>query len=202
VEESAYFDELYSLKARYDKYEWMAGRFGANTMTFTTAKTDLHAIRRAPLNPMFSKRSIAKFEPVIRDKVELMVKGIAEAKNTGAVLVLSNAFNAFAGDVITEYCFGFCYNHLESPGFKDNFHPVFIAVGAIEHLAMQFPLMHPVSKIGKFGHCCSLISDYELFPRFNDLEDDPRFAYATSPTKGIILHQLLVLNTEERRTCV
>ncbi|CZR51378.1 related to cytochrome P450 CYP3/CYP5/CYP6/CYP9 subfamilies [Phialocephala subalpina] len=144
IEDSSHFDELYSLKARYDKYEWMAGRFGANTMTFTTAKSDLHAIRRAPLNPMFSKRSIAKFEPVIRDKVELMVKGITKAKNNGDVLVLSNAFDAFAGDVITEYCFGFCYNHLESAGFKDNFHPAFMAVSAFGHLAMQFPLMHPI----------------------------------------------------------
>lgn len=146
VEDSSYFDELYSLKARYDKYEWMAGRFGANTMTFTTAKSDLHAVRRSPLNPMFSKRSIAKFEPVIKDKVDLIVKGITKAKTNGDVLVLSNAFNAFAGDVITEYCFGFCYNHLESPGFKDNFHPAFMAVSAFGHLAMQFPLMHPVSR--------------------------------------------------------
>ena len=65
----------------------MAGRFGANAMTFTTAKSDLHAIRRAPLNPMFSKRSVAKFEPVIRDKVDLMVKRITEAKKNSDVLV-------------------------------------------------------------------------------------------------------------------
>jgi hypothetical protein len=123
----------------------MAGRFGANTMTFTTAKSSLHAIRRTPLNPMFSKRSIAKFEPIIRDKVELMSKGITASKENRDILVLSNAFSAYAGDVITEYCFGFCYNHLESPGFKDNFHPAFMAVSAFGHLALQYPLMHPVS---------------------------------------------------------
>lgn len=145
VEDSEYWDELYARSHRYDKYEWMAGRFGANTMTFTTAKSDLHAIRRAPLNPMFSKRSIAKFEPVIEKKVELMCKGIKESYDTGGVLTLSNAFNAYAGDVITEYCFGFCYNHLGSAGFKDNFHPAFMAVSAFGHLALQFPLMHPVS---------------------------------------------------------
>jgi hypothetical protein len=202
MEDSTYFDELYSLKARYDKYEWMAGQFGANTMTFTTAKSDLHAIRRAPLNPIFSKRSIIKFEPVIRDKVELMVKGITEAKNTGDVLVLSDAFNAYAGDAITEYCFRFCYNPLESPGFKDNFHPAFMVVSAIGHLAMQFPLMYPVSRSEKFRRCCSLISDYELFPGFIDREDDARFAYATGPAKSIILRQFVGSNTDEIRICV
>jgi len=59
-------------------------------------------------------------------------------------LVLSNAFSAYAGDVITEYCFGFCYNHLESLEFKDNFHPAFMAVSAFGHLALQYPLMHPI----------------------------------------------------------
>jgi hypothetical protein len=96
---------------------------------------------------MFSKRSIAKFEPVIQKKVELMCKGIEASYDTGSVATLSNAFNAFAGDVITEYCFGFCYNHLESPDFKDNFHQAFMAVSAFGHLALQFPLMHPVSLV-------------------------------------------------------
>jgi cytochrome P450 len=161
----------------------MAGRFGANTMTFTTSKSDLHALRRAPLNPMFSKRSIAKFEPVIRDKVELMVKGITDAKNTGEVLVLSNAFSAFAGDVITEYCFGFCYNHLDSPGFKDNFHLAFMAVSAFGHLAMQFPLMHPVSK--------SDIRRLEVLVKLSQIMN----AFPDSVTEKMTpdLHMLLVL---------
>ena len=58
-------------------------------------------MRRVPLNPMFSKRSISKFEPVIREKVELLCKGISKAKKSGDVLVIGSAFNAFAGDVIT-----------------------------------------------------------------------------------------------------
>lgn len=124
----------------------MSGRFGANTMTFTTAQSDLHAIRRAPLNPMFSKRCIAKFEPVIQEKIDLMCRRISGFKETGGALILSNAFNAYAGDVITEYCFGFCYKQLESPGFKEeNFHRAFMAVSAFGHLALQFPMMHPVS---------------------------------------------------------
>jgi cytochrome P450 len=123
----------------------MSGRFGADSMVFTTANSDLHAIRRAPLNPMFSKRSIAKFEPVIREKLELMCKAISDYNETGETLVLSDAFNAYAGDIITQYCFGFSYNHLESPGFKENFHRAFMAVSAFGHLALQFPIMHPVS---------------------------------------------------------
>ncbi|RDW72940.1 hypothetical protein BP6252_06847 [Coleophoma cylindrospora] len=145
VEDSNYWDEFYSRSSRYDKYEWMAGRFGANTMTFTTASSELHALRRAPPNSMFSKRSIAMFEPTIQDKVEIMCKGIASSvRSPDGVLVLSDAFSAYVGDVITDYCFGFSYNHLESPGFRENFHAAFVTISGFEHLALHFPMMHPI----------------------------------------------------------
>jgi cytochrome P450 len=144
VEDSDYWEELYSRTIKQDKYEWMAGRFGANTMTFTTAKADLHALRRAPLNHMFSKRSILRFEPVIQEKVETMCDGIRVLSEKGEPIVLSDAYSAFAGDVIAQYCFGFSYRHLESPGFEDNFHSAFMAVCSFGHLALQYPMMHPV----------------------------------------------------------
>ena len=138
----------------------------------------------APLNPMFSKRSIAKFEPVIRDKVELMCRGITASRDTGGVLVLSNAFNAYAGDVITEYCFGFCYNHLESPGFKDNFHPAFMAVSAFGHLALQFPLMHQVS--------CGIFNGFGL-PSTHFIQIMNAFPDSLTEKLTPHLHMLLVL---------
>jgi len=73
-----------------------------------------------------------------------MCKCMSNFKETGEALVLSNVFNAYAGDVITKYCFGFCYKHLESPGFRENFHRAFMAVSAFGHLALQFPMMHPI----------------------------------------------------------
>ncbi|KAH6645048.1 putative cytochrome P450 [Truncatella angustata] len=119
IEDSNYWDELYTRSKEFERYEWMLGRFGANTTTSSTAKSDLHAIRRAPLNPMFSKRSITKVEPVVQEKVEILSKCIATAKENADVLVLSNAFNAFAGD--------------------DNFHLAYEAVRKFAHVALHFP---------------------------------------------------------------
>ncbi|KAJ8129569.1 hypothetical protein O1611_g4059 [Lasiodiplodia mahajangana] len=141
IEDSSYWDELYTGHKEYERYEWMSGRFGANTTTSSTVKSDLHAIRRAPLNPMFSKRSITKFEPVIKQKVELLSERIASYEESGKVLVLNNAFNAFSGDVIASYCFGFCWDQLDSLDFKDNFHPAYEAVRKFAHLGLQFPAM-------------------------------------------------------------
>jgi cytochrome P450 len=112
VEDPDYWDELYSRTNRYDKYEWMSGWFGNSSSVFTTAKHDVHAIRRGALNPMFSKRSVLEFQPEIRKKVEILCRNIAKYKDTGREVSLGDAFSAFAGDVIAEYMLGMSYNHL------------------------------------------------------------------------------------------
>lgn len=93
---------------------------------------------------MFSKRSITKFEPIVHEKVELLSKGIARYNVSGSVLSLNSAFNAFAGDVIASYCFGFSYNQLESADFHDNFHSAYEAVRKLAHFALQFPIVYIV----------------------------------------------------------
>ncbi|PVH92545.1 putative cytochrome P450 [Periconia macrospinosa] len=119
IEDSTFWDELYTGK-EYERYAWMSGRFGANTTTSSTVSSNLHSIRRAPLNPMFSKRSITKFEPIVHQKVELLSERIATYTGTGRVLVFNDAFNAFAGD--------------------DNFHSAYEAVRKFAHIGLQFPV--------------------------------------------------------------
>jgi cytochrome P450 len=114
-------------------------------MVFNSIKANLHASRRAPLNPMFSKRSIAKFEPFLKGRVELMCKRLSVAKESGEVLNLIDVFSAFTGDAIMEYCFGFYDNQLESPGFKANPHQALVNPTSFGSLTVQFPLINPVS---------------------------------------------------------
>lgn len=145
IQDSAFWDELYTKHKEYERYAWMSGRFGANTTTSSTVKSDLHAIRRAPLNPMFSKRSITEFEPIVHEKVELLSKGLTAYVENGEVLEMNNAFNAFAGDVISSYCFGFAYDQLKSVGFRDNFHAAYESVRKFAHFGLQFPSVFIVS---------------------------------------------------------
>lgn len=96
-------------------------------------------MRRVPLNPLFSKRSIVEFEPVILEKVDLLAKRIATFEKTGEAVTLNDAFSAFSGDVITTYCFGDSFDHLKSPGFAENYHAAFEGVRKLAHLGLQFP---------------------------------------------------------------
>ena len=62
----------------------------------------------------------------------------------GRVLAINKVWNAFAGDVITEYSFGFNYDHLGSDDFDQTFHSAFMAVSEFGHIALQFPWVTPV----------------------------------------------------------
>jgi cytochrome P450 len=145
IDDSDYWEQLYSQTARYDKYEWLAGRFGNNSSVFTTSNHELHRIRRAVLNPLFSRRSILNFQPVIRQKVDLLCEVFAKYKDSGLAFDINKAWSAFAGDIICEYAFGFGYNHLESPDFETSFHACFMALCQFSNLALQFPLFSSVS---------------------------------------------------------
>ncbi|KAF2807697.1 trichodiene oxygenase [Mytilinidion resinicola] len=143
VSDAEYFEELYTKNPKADKLEWMAYRFGIPSNTFATVPHELHRLRRAALNPMFSKRAIMKYEPVIREKLALLCKQIADYNATGKIVMLHNGYTAFIGDVTMEYAFGFCYDKLKSPGFKDSMHEAFLAANRFGHVQTHFPFFLP-----------------------------------------------------------
>lgn len=103
-------------------------------------------MRRNPLNPFFSKRSISNVQPLIRSKVDQILRNIAKYKDDGKPFTISSAFMAYSGDVMMEYCFGHNYNHLDSPDFNDNLHNAFMAASRTGHMAVQFPMIPKLMK--------------------------------------------------------
>lgn len=67
-------------------------------------------------------------------------------KETGSVFRITDAFGAFAGDVISQYSFGFSYgqvDHYENV-WEDNYHDAYISLGAFGHVTVQYPWMNKV----------------------------------------------------------
>lgn len=94
---------------------------------------------------MFSKRAINNFQPVIREKLELLCRHIIKYRDIGSVFNVLDAYAAFAGDVITEYAFGVGYDHLDLPDFHGSFHDAYMAMSEFSHVAVMFPWVHTVS---------------------------------------------------------
>lgn len=116
IMDSDYYNDLYAPvgSKKRDKYGWWCNLAGAPGSIFATVGHDLHRLRRAPLNPFFSKRAVTALEPLIREKVETLSSRFSQARETGQVIRLDCAFMALTMDVICSYCFGTDRRYLAS----------------------------------------------------------------------------------------
>lgn len=93
------------------------------------------------MNHFFSRQRIIALESTIREKLGKFVDNTRRYTKDGQVLNLQNAWSALVGDVITQYCFAFDYDHLNSEGFTTNWHKTFHSIMQIGHLSVQFPII-------------------------------------------------------------
>ncbi|KAK4496736.1 hypothetical protein PRZ48_012719 [Zasmidium cellare] len=73
--------------------------------------------RRAPLNALFSKKSVGELSTTILERVETLCSRIVEFRKSGKPLSLKHAYSSLTLDVITEYSFGRSQRALDSPNF-------------------------------------------------------------------------------------
>ncbi len=91
---------------------------GAPGSAFSTVPHAVHRMRRAALNPFFSKRAVTQLEPIIREKVEKLASRFEAAVETREVIRIDVAYMALTVDVITQYAYAGSYNYLAEPDFK------------------------------------------------------------------------------------
>ncbi|KAF2100215.1 putative cytochrome P450 [Rhizodiscina lignyota] len=141
IQDSEFYDELYAPKNRKpDKdTEWV--KFSMPGSIFSTAPHELHRIRRAPLNPFFSKRSVAQLESLIAEKIEKLRNRFERASDTGEVILLDAAFMALTTDVISDYAFAHEWNYLDEPDFNRQWLQTIRGVFQSGQLGRHFPWM-------------------------------------------------------------
>ncbi|KAF5630183.1 acetyl synthetase [Fusarium sp. NRRL 25303] len=124
---------------KQDKWAWAAGMFGNNTSVFSTVPHDHHRIRRAALNPLFSRTAIKQLEPTIKSQIHELRQRLDSFCESGMVLDLGLAFTVFAADVISAYCFGELFGLLQDPDFAPEWVETVAAPSELGHLIKQFP---------------------------------------------------------------
>ena len=142
VRDPDWYDELMTTSVRpRDKSEAFAGRSGRDSI-FGTVRHDLHRVRRAPINPFFSKKSVSAIEPLIQSKVDLLCAALGEyapggkdEKRAGKEVEMGLAYMSLALDVISLYAFGKSYGLLHLPGFSQQWKDV------VENVMESFALV-------------------------------------------------------------
>lgn len=116
VSDPAFFKQLYSHNARWDKYGWSIEAFGAPLATLHTVDFYEHKRRRAALNPFFSKVNIIHKQHVIETMVDKLCHRL-RTQPEGTEINLGNAISALARDIATEVLIGGSFNHLDVEDF-------------------------------------------------------------------------------------
>jgi hypothetical protein len=104
-------------------------------------------MRRAPLNPFFSPKSVAKLEPMIKSVVEKLCTRLQGFQQTKEPVNLRHAFGALTMDVITDYAFARSYNCLDEPGFAPIWLEAVDSISEQSHVNKQFPWLLPLMRL-------------------------------------------------------
>ena len=133
---------------------------------------DLHRLRRAAINPFFSKQKVAALQPVIQKLADKLCKKLENTRGTGEAVPMECAFDAFTMDVITEYSLDTSFGYLDHPGWSSDFRELERAFGEMGYRQKLFPL---------FEYIMASLPNWLILrmnPRFKLLQDFFRNCYA------------------------
>ena len=148
IKDQEYYDTLYAGSTqKRDKWHWSAKMFGNSESVFGTLPHEHHRLRRQVLNPYFSKRSVAKLEPMIVRVIENLCRRFRERHDSGEPVNLRHAYAALTMDVITEYSFSSSYGCVDAPDFARAWPEIMDDVSEAGHLNKQFGWLLPVMKM-------------------------------------------------------
>ena len=105
----------------------------------TTFPHHLHKMRRDPLNPLFSKRTVNEYAGFIQSCVTKLCTRFDEFHVCQQPIELQVAYSALTLDMITLYCLGRSYGSLEKADFDPQLGRGIASGGELRLLLKQFP---------------------------------------------------------------
>ncbi|KAK2763881.1 hypothetical protein FQN54_009499 [Arachnomyces sp. PD_36] len=113
IKDPYFYDELYAPTTGIrDKDPHSVEIFSSPGSTVATVDHHRHRLRRKLLNPFFSRRSIERIEPMLRESLDKFLNSLVVAHKENTVLELIDRLQGLTGDVITQYAYGSNY-HLQ-----------------------------------------------------------------------------------------
>lgn len=134
------YDKIYHVGTKYRKSEYY-DCFAVPYAGFATTSNEVHRVRRAALNPYFSRKMVLSLEDKTQSKAQKLCQRVAEGLKAGKSLNLNHGFRAVSIDVITDYAFDNCMNLLDAPEFGDAFFNMMQASAPSYNNFVQFPIL-------------------------------------------------------------
>ena len=111
------YDRIYYIGTSFIKDADFYGGFAAPTAAFGTASNELHRMRRAALDPFFSRKRVLELEHVVQSKTQVLRSRVQEAFRVGQPADLFHAYRAVSIDIITAYAFDNSWDLLKTADY-------------------------------------------------------------------------------------
>ncbi|KAF2757488.1 trichodiene oxygenase [Pseudovirgaria hyperparasitica] len=148
IHDPAFYEKLYRQDGRWNKYGWAWDALNGPGATIHTVDHDLHRRRRVPVNPYFSKASVARKHGMIQGHVKELLDRLDESAAAGSTVNIGGALTALAYDVATDFVLGKSYGLLQHPTFNVTMTKVGQSGGAIwrvsKHIRGYMKLMKKI----------------------------------------------------------
>ncbi|KAI9852160.1 MAG: hypothetical protein M1838_001623 [Thelocarpon superellum] len=205
LSDSDNYEKIYYIGTKFSKSPPFYGAFGSGASAFSTPSNKVHRVRRAALNPLFSRKKVLELEAVVQDKAKKLVDRVVSAAPTHAPVNLHDGFRAVSVDTITDYAFDACYNLLDREDFGTDFMADVRALGPAVWFFQQWPFLQSVAR-GMPNWLAAKLS--KPLGSFTRMQEDCRKQIVTIKenldsgekkpvTRTTIFHQLLNPNATE-----
>lgn len=199
------YDKIYSVSSKFYKDPPFYNALGVEVM-FTAIANDEHRRRRAPLNHFFSRRAVLDLEDIVQDKVKKLCRRVQESLDAGKPVDLRAGTRAISIDVLTEYAFDDCWNHLDVEDFAAWFSEAVRDTGVMWWTFQQFPaLLKPMQSmpedyarkmsLAMNGWMDCVVRTREYVVRVNE-----QFKAGIRPNRRTIFHELLDPSSTDEET--
>jgi hypothetical protein len=145
-----FFDRIYNVTSKLDKYDWFYNFANLRISSFGTIDADLHRLRRGPINKHFTPSSIIKMEPLIKDSTALLCRRLEEHRQAKKAVNIGMAFRCLVTDIVSEYVVPVAPTLLEDENFSADYLYVIrdFAVVAVynRHIPWLIPMMQAMPR--------------------------------------------------------
>ena len=124
----------------------LTSNFAAPDGLAGTIPHNTHRMRRAAVNPYFSKQSVKRLEPVIQGSLSRLLNRMENARHTGEIMRLPIVFKALTCDIIQDYAFGTPEKHMDHPEYSIEFFEAVAAFIEGSHLLLHLGWVGPLTE--------------------------------------------------------